>query len=302
MDDDTAQTRPSSPDPGSDDDRANDRDNDHGNEPHHTGDRDNAGNILPEKAVETHNSARPGGTGEFARATGRDLERGPDQPQYRRYQYDLIAPHVGASMLEVGAGIGDFAAQFDQLDRVVITDVDPDAVALIGERFADRDEVEAQVLDLSRPVRPDALGGRRVETVVAINVLEHVEDHVGTLAGLATLVTPGGTVVMWVPGYMALYGEFDARVGHVRRYTPQTLTAAFRDAGLVPELVRPVNVLGGLAWWLVVRKGGTGAPNPKLVAVYNRVVVPLTRIVDKLGIGFGQSILGVARVPSGPGS
>lgn len=273
-----------------------DQDSTPGNDSRGTGDSRNAGTILPENSVGVHN----GGTGEFSRATGRDLERGPDQPQYRRYQYDLIAPHVGRSLLEVGAGIGDFAAQFTGLDRLVISDVDPGAVALIERRFADRDEVEARVIDLAGDIEPALINGRPVASVLAINVLEHVPDHVGTLRGLGGLVEPGGRVVIWVPGYMALYGEFDRLVGHVRRYTPQSLTAALTAAGLVPETVRPVNVLGGLAWWLVVRKGGTGAPNRRLVAIYNRVVVPITRLVDRLHIPFGQSILGVARVPDGP--
>ncbi len=173
----------------------------------------------------------------------------------------------------------------------MISDVDPDAVALIACRFADRDEVEARVVDVSDPIDPAVLDDdpvatpttvARVATVVAINVLEHIEDHVSALRGLASLVEPGGTMVIWVPAYMALYGEFDRLVGHVRRYTPQTLTAAFIEAGLEPVTVRPVNVLGGLAWWLVVRKGGTGAPNRRLVAIYNRVVVPITRIVDRI--------------------
>lgn len=284
IDEDALQTKPSDPD------------SNRGNSSRGSGDSGNAGIILPEKSVGVHN----GGTGEYTLATGRDLERGPDQPQYRRYQYDLIAPHVGRSLLEVGAGIGDFAAQFAGLDRLVISDVDPGAVALIDRRFADRDEVEARVIDLTDDIEPALIGGRPVASVVAINVLEHVTDHVATLRGLAGLVEPGGTVVIWVPGYMRLYGDFDRLVGHVRRYTPQTLAAAFTAAGLAPQQVRPVNVLGGLAWWLVVRKGGTGAPNRRLVAIYNRVVVPITRLVDRLHIPFGQSILGVARVPDGP--
>ena len=290
MNDDVLQTKPTDPDPT------------RGNHSRGADESGHAEDILPEKTVDAH----IGGAGEFSRATGRDLERGPDQPQYRRYQYDLIAPHVGRSLLEVGAGIGDFAAQFEGLDRLVISDVDPDAVAVIARRFADRDEVEARVVDVSGPIDPAVLDDdpvatpTGVATVVAINVLEHIEDHVTALRGLASLVEPGGTMVFWVPAYMALYGEFDRLVGHVRRYTPQTLTAAFTEAGLEPVTVRPVNVLGGLAWWLVVRKGGTGAPNPKLVALYNRVVVPLTRIVDRIGIPFGQSVIGVARVPTGP--
>ena len=79
--------------------------------------------------------------GAFARATGRTVggeEAGADKPRYRRYQYDLIAPHCGCSVLEVGAGLGEFAAQFTGRERLVVSDVDPDAVALLNPASASR--------------------------------------------------------------------------------------------------------------------------------------------------------------------
>ena len=91
------------------------------------------------------------GAGAFHQATGRGLEdtSGADQRRYRAYQLELIAPHCGPSVLEVGAGLGEFAAQFSGLARHVVTDVDPDAVSALAARFADRPEVEARRLDLA---------------------------------------------------------------------------------------------------------------------------------------------------------
>jgi SAM-dependent methyltransferase len=241
-------------------------------------------------------------SGAFAEATGRTLEGTSHQPRYRRYQFDLISPHCGRSVLEVGAGLGEFAAQFRSLRRLVLTDVDPGAVDVMSRTFADRPEVETRQFDLT-PAQPPAVGaklelGEPVESVVAINVLEHIDDDAGALRSLADLIVPGGSIVLWVPGYQQLYGEFDRKVGHVRRYTPATLADAVRRAGLGVELVKPVNLLGGIAWWLAVRKGGAGAPNPRLVAVYDRFVVPVTRAIERLvRPPFGQSVLCVARKP-----
>ena len=179
--------------------------------------------------------------GAFTAATGRQLEAaGPDKPRYRRYQYELIAPHCGRSVLEVGAGLGEFAEQFDDLDRLVLTDVDPDAVAVMARRFAGRPEVEVRQLELGKP--PDL--AQPVTSVVAINVLEHIDDDAGALRSLATAVEVGGSLVLWVPGYQQLYGEFDRRVGHVRRYTPSSLarsrpaSGAGRRAGETGEPAR----------------------------------------------------------------
>jgi SAM-dependent methyltransferase len=231
--------------------------------------------------------------GAFAAATGRQLEAaGRDKPRYRRYQYELIEPHCGRSILEVGAGLGEFAEQFDDVDRLVVTDVDPDAVAVMAHRFAGRPEVQVRQLELGKPPGLE----QPVASVVAINVLEHFEDDIGALRSLATAVEVGGSVVLWVPGYQRLYGEFDRRVGHFRRYTPRTLTEVVRRAGLEVELVKPVNLLGGVAWWLTVRRGGTESPDPRLVAVFDRCVVPVTKALERVvRVPFGQSVLCVAR-------
>ena len=232
----------------------------------------------------------------FTRATGRGLEddAGTAQRRYKAYQLELMRPYFGRSLLEVGAGLGEFAAQVSGLQRHVVTDADPAAVASMKARFAHRPEVEARVLDLGAPGEM----GPKVEAALAINVLEHIDDDAGALQQMASLVQPGGRVVIWVPGYMQLYGEFDRVVGHVRRYTPTTLRGAFERAGLHPEEIKPVNLLGGIAWWLTVRRGGVGGQRPRLVRIYDRFVVPATRLVEqRVTPPFGQSVLGVATVP-----
>ena len=234
----------------------------------------------------------------FTQATGRGLEddAGADQRRYKAYQLELVSPWFGDSLLEVGAGLGEFAAQVGGLRRHVVTDLDAGAVAAMGRRFADRPEVEARVLDLAGDLEEQV--GDPVATVLAINVLEHIEDDAEALRRMAALTEPGGHVVIWVPGYMQLYGEFDRAVGHVRRYTPATLRDAFTRAGLAPVEVKPVNLLGGVAWWLTVRRGGVGKQKPGLVRVYDRFVVPTTRFVERrVTPPFGQSVLGVASVP-----
>jgi SAM-dependent methyltransferase len=238
-----------------------------------------------------------GGQGAFSAATGRSLEdgSGADQRRYRAFQLSLIEPHCGPTVLEVGAGLGEFTAQLRRLDRHVVTDVDPEAVAALATRFADRPEVETHVFDLAEGA-VDL--GSPVSTVVAINVLEHLDDDTGALRALADMTEPGGRVVLWVPAYMQLFGDFDRAVGHVRRYTPRTMTAAIHAAGLGAELVMPVNLLGGIAWWATVRRGGVRAPNPRLVRTYDRFVVPFTRALERrVRPPFGQSVLAVARVP-----
>ncbi|MFC7341367.1 class I SAM-dependent methyltransferase [Saccharopolyspora griseoalba] len=234
------------------------------------------------------------GQGAFSAATGRGLENDGGKPRYLDYQRELIGAHCGRSVLEIGAGLGEFAEGFTGRDRYVITDVDPEAVRRVEVRFAGRPEVEARQFDVDGG---DVLDDP-VDSLLAINVLEHIEDDADALRSLAKSLRAGGNVILFVPGYMQLYGEFDRKVGHHRRYTPATLRHTCERAGLVVDVAKPVNFLGAFAWWAAVRKGGAGAPNPKLVGIYDRFVVPITRFVEKLvPVPFGQSVLCVARKP-----
>jgi SAM-dependent methyltransferase len=219
---------------------------------------------------------------------------GDEARNYRKYEFDMVSPHVGSSLLEVGSGLGHFSEQFgDRLDYLVVSDNDPYCVSELRKRYDGHDDVE--VLDLALPA--DIKIKRKVDTVVMMNVLEHIKDDVQALKDLASVVEPGGRIVIWVPGYMQLYGEFDRKVGHVTRYTPTTLRTTVEAAGLTPTVLKPINFLGGIAWWAAVRRGGAGYPDPRLVKIYDRTVVPTTRFIEKfIRPPFGQTVFCVAEV------
>jgi SAM-dependent methyltransferase len=214
---------------------------------------------------------------------------------YRKLEFDTVAPHVGRSMMEIGSGLGHFAEQFvDKVDRLVVSDGDPYCVKHLGEKFGDQPQVE--VIDF---LLPDQVPLEKpVDTVVAMNVLEHVTEDVEALRQLAAVVVPGGRIVIWVPGYMQLYGDFDRKVGHVTRYTPKTLRETVTKAGLEIEVLKPINLLGGIAWWFAVRVAGVGAPRPRIVKIYDTLVVPTTRFLERIvRPPFGQTVFCVAKVP-----
>jgi SAM-dependent methyltransferase len=223
----------------------------------------------------------------------RGLEDLASAHRYRRYLHGLLAPYLGRSVLEVGAGLGDFSARLLDRDRLVLNDNDPICVRALDERFGDRPGVEVVAADVAKlKIEPP------VDSVVALNVLERLDDDVAALKAMAGAVVPGGRVLLVASAYPALAGAYDQALGNRRRYTPDRLQAAVQAAGLVPEVVRPVNLLGGLAWWAAVRVGRQARPTPTLVGLYDRLVVPAERALERrFQPGFGQSVLCVARVP-----
>jgi SAM-dependent methyltransferase len=216
-------------------------------------------------------------------------------PHYRQWEFDLVAPFLGRTVLEVGSGFGYFAEKLTEagLDRLVLSDTDRHCLRRLRQTYADRPDVE--VAEVALPGRLDI--GDRVESAVAMNVLEHIEDDRQALRDLGDIVVPGGRIVLWVPAYMQLYGPFDRKVGHFRRYTPASIRAVVEQAGLRASYVRPVNFLGGIAWWVAVRRGGAGTPDRRLVWLYDNVVVPTSRTIERVvRPPFGQSVLCVAEV------
>lgn len=213
--------------------------------------------------------------------------------RYRQYLIELMASYCQGSVLEVGAGHGDFIALLDGGRRLVATDADPECIKVLEERFGGDPHVEVASLDVTKDIWVDP----PVDTLVAINVLEHIEDDGEALRRMTRGVRRGGTVVLFVPGYPSLYGAFDRAVGHCRRYTPEGLRRVVGGAGLEIDVLRPVNFLGGIVWWLAVRLGKQTRPRPFLVRIYDRLLIPVVRLMERhLQLPFGQSILCVAHV------
>jgi SAM-dependent methyltransferase len=138
-----------------------------------------------------------------------------------------------ARVLDAGCGWG---VTLDRLERHGYRATGLDVARSVLERLdrAGRTLIEA---DLTADL-PDDAGG--FEAVLALDVIEHLDDDRAAVARLARLAMPGGVVIVSVPALPELFSEFDALQGHRRRYRPETLRAALADSGLVIERV---------LWW-----------------------------------------------------
>jgi hypothetical protein len=232
--------------------------------------------------------------GELGSIHARGLEDLAYAGAYRRYVADHVGPHCGRSLLQVKAGLGDLAEHLARgRERLVVADDDALCVQALEQRFAGDGHVEVAALDLDQEVKVHP----PVDTVLAVNVIEYLADDVTGLRRMAA-AAPGGRLVLLVAGYPALAGAYDRAIRQ-RRYTPARLRHAVREAGLEVEVLRPVNFLGAVAWWLAVRVLGQARPTPGLVRLYDRLVVPAEHAIERrVDPPFGQSLLCVARVPA----
>ncbi len=211
---------------------------------------------------------------------------------YRRWMVDLALPYLGDDPLEVGGGLGHYAAEWAAagLSRFTTSEADAGRLEVLRHRF-EHDPV-VRVRELAVPIAETAAHS----AVVACNVLEHIPDDAAALRAFAGLVRPGGAVVVLVPAFPSAMSQFDLAIGHQRRYRRATLRRAAEDAGLVVEVLHHVNLPGLLAWYLVVKLLRGRPKAGLLLTVYDRGVVPwLRRVEARRRPPFGQSLFLVAR-------
>ena len=216
---------------------------------------------------------------------------------YRRWLVELALPHLGDDPLEVGSGLGHYAEDWVAagVSRLTVSEADPARLRGLRARFAGHPVV--RVRELAVPIAETA----EHSAVVAYNVLEHIPDDVSALRAFAGLVRPGGRVVLVVPAFPSAMSRFDRAIGHQRRYRRASLRRTAELAGLDVEVLRHVNCLGLLGWYVAV-KALRGRPRAGLLlTVYDRGVVPwLRRLEARRPPPFGQSLLLVASRPAQP--
>jgi SAM-dependent methyltransferase len=213
---------------------------------------------------------------------------------YHRWLTDLAEPYLGDSPLELGSGLGDYATTWAAQPgrHVTVTDADPSRDAHLRRRFAGDPRVQVRTLDISAPYQGNH------SCLVAMNVLEHIEDHVAALRSAHTLLRPGGFVVMFVPAFELAMSRFDRQVGHVRRYTIGSLREAYRQADLEVGRIHYVNAPGLLAWVAGMRLLRMTPQDGPTVRLWDKVAVPVARAVEqRMRPPFGQSVFAVGRVP-----
>ncbi len=218
------------------------------------------------------------------------LERLAAAPNYNRWMFDRLRPWIGQHVLEVGSGIGNLSAFLQDRERVVLTDTEPWYLERLRERFGDHANMEIQRLYL--PVLDGALASERFDTIICLNVLEHVEDDLTSLAVIRQLLGPGGRVVLLVPALRALYGTLDRALGHCRRYAKGELIAKVRTAGLRPRHVEYFNLAGIPGWWIAGRVLRRSLIPTASLRWYD-ALVPLFRLERLLPWRVGQSLIAI---------
>ncbi|MFI5197844.1 MAG: glycosyltransferase [Thermoanaerobaculia bacterium] len=223
------------------------------------------------------------------------LRRMGELSVYNRWLHDRFAAWLGSRVLEVGSGVGNQTRFFADKERVVASDIEPHYVRELRTRFEKQRNV--RVASFRFPLTPEDrsdLEGERIDTIVCLNVLEHIEDDAGTLVDFFRVLQPGGHLALLVPALPGLYGSLDENLRHYRRYGKGALATLVTRVGFAVESVRYLNRPGVLGWWLNSRVLKRRVLPKRQLGAF-KWVMPLLRAEEKTEPSFGMSLLVLAR-------
>jgi glycosyltransferase involved in cell wall biosynthesis len=171
-------------------------------------------------------------------------------PNFNRWMADTIRPYLGKHVLEIGAGIGNLSRiLMGGRKRYVATDLDAEHLERLRARLSTRPHLETAILDAARA--EDGLPFRgQMDTVVCLNVVEHIEDDLGALRNIHAALCEGGRAVILVPEGQSIYCSLDEELGHFRRYSEEQLRGRMVEAGFTVEAMLRFNRISRPGWWL----------------------------------------------------
>jgi len=226
---------------------------------------------------------------------GSELELFSQASNWKAYYERFMRPYLGDEVLEVGAGIGTTTSYLCKKDqkRWVCLEPDPVLAHTLGQRISEGDLPKCCKVEVGKL---SELGREEVfDTIVYVDVLEHIEDD-ETEARLASdHLREGGTLVVLAPAHQWLFTPFDEALGHYRRYGLSGLSK------IIPEdlecvrlcYLDCVGLLASLGNRLILK---SRIPSERQIALWDGVMVPLSKLFDPLlRYSVGKSVLGVWR-------
>ena len=224
----------------------------------------------------------------------RILQRMQKVSRYNRWMWSQLEPFVGRRVLEVGSGVGNMTRFMLRRERLIATDLSEKYLQVLRQLCGVYPHVTVTRFDLGAA---PPFAGERLDTVVCLNVLEHVQEDEQALRSLYDLLEPGGRLVLLVPALQALYGSLDRALEHHRRYSREELLTKLGAAGFEVEKSWFFNLLGVAGWYVNSRVLKRVTFPPVQLTLYDRLV-PLFRLESRFKLPLGMSLIAIARKPA----
>lgn len=229
---------------------------------------------------------------------GKDLEAMSFAVNYHKWILDEFRPFLGRRVVEVGAGTGSFSEMLLREDIDSLSLVEPSGMfeSLIPNvnQFKNKAQVNfyksffsEAAAEISEKQNPDS--------IIYVNVMEHIEDDRAELGYVRQTLAKGGRCFIFVPALMSLYGEFDRKIGHFRRYTKQEVEEKCRTAGFKILTAKYFDLAGIIPWFVKYKMLKSDSLDSGAVTLYDKVAIPLVKGMEKIvNVPLGKNVLLIA--------
>jgi SAM-dependent methyltransferase len=222
------------------------------------------------------------------------LDRMGKLKNYNQWLFSQIKDYLGDSVWEVGSGEGTYSQYMTGVGSLVLSDIEDEHLRTLKGKFKDFENVVVRKIDL---VSDDCqkLNDYNIDTVVGINVLEHVGPHLEAMRNIYKALQPGGRFLFIGPHHPFLYGSLDKHANHFRRYTRQQLISSLNKIGFKIEKIFVFNLLAAFNWFLQSR-----VFKRKIISSGNlnwcEKFLPFAKLVDLINpFPIGSNIVVIAR-------
>jgi len=224
---------------------------------------------------------------------GKDLEAMSFAVNYHKWILEEFRPFLGKNFVEVGAGTGSFSEMLIEEKPENLALVEPSEMFKFLEQNISQIETSVTVnyYNAIFSETADKLNAKP-DTIIYVNVLEHIEDDAGELQKVYETLETGGHCLIFVPAFMSLYGAFDEKVGHFRRYTKNELEEKAKSAGFKIVKSKYFDFVGIFPWYIKYKLLKSDSLESGAVTAYDKFAVPVTKQFERfLKFPVGKNIL-----------
>jgi len=208
------------------------------------------------------------------------LEVIAEADKFNQWMFETIRPYCRGNVFEIGSGTGNISHFFIQGDyRITLSDTDTFYVDYLKKRFSGPNVISVDLVHENFYEKYEYLF-QTFDTVVLLNVLEHIENDEQAIENCRQFLKTGGSLVVLVPAYAFLFSAIDRHLHHYRRYTSKNLSNLVSKNKFVVRKVFYFNAMGVLAW-MYGKVFRLHAIPSKEMKVFNRLV-PLAKLIDKI--------------------
>lgn len=229
---------------------------------------------------------------------GKDLEAMSFAVNYHNWILDEFRPFLGKNIVEVGSGTGSFSELLLQEKPETLSLVEPSEMFVYLKQnlsqMKNRTETNFYQAIFAH-VRKAIAERKKPDSVIYVNVLEHIEDDAGELKMIHETLEEKGRVFIFVPALMSLYGEFDRKIGHFRRYTKEELERKCADAGFKILKSKYFDFAGIFPWYVKYKLLKSDSLESGAVTAYDKYAVPvISKFESFFNFPVGKNILLIA--------